>query len=638
MDRFSVYTRVSGAKGSKQDENFSRGSQQELGRMYGERQGWTLEGFYHDSQTGTDYEDRKEVQAVLQKVKLGLVRHVVFAVIDRIGRDMAVIERFITDIYNMGGKVSVASSGATYDDAETCIEDNFFEIAVADYERRKIKRRTTDGRINAFKLGSYAKRPPYGYVTKKTIRHVGGMNVKFTDLEISELDAVTIRLILEHYAITRSKISAVKYANEHNLYHNGKLGNWHYSTLCDVISNAEIYAGILQTMTLFDEDKKRRKPLQVKENPTIEYTYPAIISRELAERVMVASRLNDGKSYGTTRPKPLIKLVYCSCGRRARYETHTTLALSRYVCPTNSKNRRDKFEGRLNTGRLVCGHYISPIHFIRKLKAYLDTLDSDAYVTAFELELAQLIKDTKYSHDELERIEIERETVKASKDDIAKRFMLLPIEQLQALSGVLEEESKRLQEDLDGLAVIYAEKQKEFTSKNRILQGIGINFIDFPMTEDPYLIPATEKMLEAVVNIKHAQRHGLDATAFKPDAMDALALTAQSQGVYQQQTKEAFEHLLKPQLEKVRESISELRAALEGEDWGRVSYLMAFLGMRFEATFSEPDTRTRRASIRLLVDYREGETPSAFADVVRDANPLEGGITDTLGSRRGSWS
>lgn len=331
MDRAAVVTRVST---DTQKNNFSQEYQYETCKRYSELQGWKIYGHYHDTQTGTDYLERKAVRDVLALLDSKLIEHVVFMAIDRVGRESEVIKSFIKAIYDRDGYVSIAGSNRTYDTYNECVAAEIWNIAMAESERLKILSRTQPSRLMAFKKGSYAKKAPYGYRTvSKTVDRQ-----KFVYLEIVESDAATIRLALEYYSRTRSKSATLRYMNNERLSFKGNPHTlWHSETLKRLLRDTELYTGNPQKIRYIPQ-----KPVS-KDNPEIEYTYPPIISRELADRVRIANSLNDHK--GTDKPakdRPFVGLVSCTCGRKALLESSSSLAKSGFYCQSRFHNKRVK--------------------------------------------------------------------------------------------------------------------------------------------------------------------------------------------------------------------------------------------------------------------------------------------------------
>lgn len=557
MEKTVVYTRVSG---KAQDDNYSKGVQFEACESFAAQHNWGIHSHLHDTQSGKDFQSRANFQECIRLVRLGVAQYVTFSVIDRIGRDFQVFESFTKEIYQHGGKIAVAGNNKVYQSYDEFWLECISEVAEAVKERLKIKKRTGDARMKAFLEGSYMKRAPFGYVIETRIKKINGMKERFNDLEIVKPQAESIERILEKYVETRSIAAVCRFANEEGLHHSieatGEVKTfWHYQTVRTIIEEADMYAGIPQQVKFRDtpprKDKETGELKIPKDNPEITYTYPEVISKELAKSVRLARMQGQGRVNETDRPKPFHRLVLCSCGRHAVYETHQTLKLAKFMCSSWSQVKQAKNVRGKEYHANPCKHSISPVFFTGALEAYLEALDPDGFVSTAELALLEVFDTYTGMQGLLNSIDAKKTELSEMKTSLVRRSILLDPENEadKVKLAVFDEEVVKLQGEINQLAEQYR------------------------------LEEARKAKIETLFN--------------------ELDITYEVRASFLNQLGDFNLSKVVPRLDKVRVSLTALKTALAAEAWDEVSRLMVFLGLRFEADFSEPGKLARRASIKV---------------------------------------
>ncbi len=569
MERQAIVTRVSS---DGQRGNFSEEYQKDTCERYGNGMGWETYGQFHDVQTGTDYLKRKAVRTVLELLDSKIIQHVTFMSIDRVGRESEVIKQFVKDIYAKGGDVSIAGSNRTYESYLECITDQIWNIAQAEGERLRMMARTQPNRLLAFKKGSYAKRAPYGY---RTVSSGARLKQKFVSLEVVESDGETIRSILTYFAKTRSKSATLRYANTEKLSYMGNpQSNWHPGTLKRTIAYANVYAGIPQILRY-----SPKEPVG-KDNPEIEYTYPAIISLELAQAVNLANSLNDHKGTELKNPKPFTKLVWCECGKRANYEESRNLASSLFKCPTGQLNKRNRNLNRHVRYENACNHGISPVILERVLRAYLYNLDSELFISELEIELMDYYMKAMNLMADITAIKASRDSAEIRRKRYRERILETDPIEFPDFVAEINSAIKELQFEIDNLAERESPIKQELNMIEKTFSQLDLPLFNNLLHEIGEWEPdeQDEKLLEEI----YRRYSGLEIMNLGLD-----------------QIIPELRHRIHPRMTKVRSAVQELSGAVDHQDWEKVSYLMALLGLRFRADFAEPGISKRRKTIRI---------------------------------------
>lgn len=163
--RVAIYLRVSS---SKQLDGYGLDVQEDRCRAWVDYQlkgtPHTIVDVYCDGGVSGKLAHRDELDRLTSDIEAGLVDSVVFAKLDRIGRTMRNIHRWVYDVTDYGVRVATA-------DGRIDSEDQMFGIQLsllaymAEVEHALILERTLGGRIKKIAGGGWASgTPPYGYM------------------------------------------------------------------------------------------------------------------------------------------------------------------------------------------------------------------------------------------------------------------------------------------------------------------------------------------------------------------------------------------------------------------------------------------------------------------------------------------
>ncbi|MDV6373311.1 recombinase family protein [Deinococcus arenicola] len=597
MERAIIYTRVSS---KNQDDNYSQGQQIQLCTDFVKSQGWEVYQQLHDTQSGTDFYSRENLQKCIELITLGVAQYLTFSAVDRMGRNFGVFEKLTRRIYEVGGKIAIASKNKIYDNYDEFWLQCITDAADSVKEILRLSNRTGSARMKAYLSGSYMKRPPYGYVIKTEIRKTSnGRKEKFNILEVIIPQQESINIILEKYVELKSVTAAAKYANDNKLYNSVELTGeiktiWSYSTIIKIIDNAEMYAAVPLIIkfreTPFGKDKETGLVKVTKDNPEIPYTFPRIIPDELAQSVALTRKQSQNRINTTSRDKPFKGFVWCKCGRKAYYEDNTNPKHRRFVCASGSRGKQYHTIGKAYDNTSACTHSTSVIFFVEAIKQFLEELDTDSFITRAELSLIESSEAHTIFKMTLEKIaEKKAELIKIRSSIIRNSARLDPEEDIEILRGFAEE-VKLLQSEIDELAETYSNQVVKMTKLEKIFSSLGLQW-----EENISILAEKSKTFQGMVKIT-------------------------------------------PKLTHARETINTLREAVAARNWDAVGESMARLGLRFEADFSLRGKLARRASIRvffqmeseLFPDSGEGEGIAkdtlSGSDALREGDVLVGGF------------
>ncbi|WP_432006345.1 recombinase family protein [Streptomyces parvus] len=165
MLRVAVYLRVSTAK---QLDGYGLDVQEARCRAWIEYQlkgvPHKLVGIYCDGGVSGKLAHREDLDRLTADIELGLVDVVVFAKLDRIGRTMRNIHRWVYDVTDHGVRIATADGRIDSDDQMFGIQLSLLAY-MAEVEHALILERTMGGRIQKVAGGGWASgAPPYGYM------------------------------------------------------------------------------------------------------------------------------------------------------------------------------------------------------------------------------------------------------------------------------------------------------------------------------------------------------------------------------------------------------------------------------------------------------------------------------------------
>ncbi|MEF2277154.1 recombinase family protein [Deinococcus sp. YIM 134068] len=605
MRRFVVYTRVSTGG---QDDNTSQPVQLAACRFFGEEQGWQLDQTIHDTKSGSSFHTRKGVQDVLTLVESGRVSDVVFFRIDRVGRDGEVIKKFVGDIYKYGGAVSIVSKNQTYPSAAKCIRDNFFEVAVAEYELMTIRERMVEGRMHLFQAGSVHGRLPFGYETKKITRSQDGYSKKFKEAVIIEKHAESIREALIRFVEFRSLIKTVRWLNRHPEYigQEGEGGRFTTKVVLQIIRNAMLYAG---------------EPFeQVFSGVKRQFRLPPIIDLELAVRVNEAELLRE-RVTEESKPGPFRGLVYCeNCGERAYIRRSEAYGKAKQflMCASYDRKLKKRAAGRSDVADTKCLSTIGVGVLRSKLDDYLKQFDDEEYGTKHEWVVVDQVMSFYELEDDIKAFKVKREEFKMKRSDLIKT--LTQHGHYEEIASEVNYQLKTIVNESDTLAEQLSTLENRRKVRRLVLTRLGVNVerlkINVPTIreEDGSFVVgkgmklATREEAESCVRDVVREQvfwQGVNLDPLKDTRRELEAYAATARG-----------KTPPPMTEHLSRRVERLKDALNAEDWGEVNRLMVELGLRFVVPFAERSTSKRRAAVRVVVDFA----------------PLEDALTGTGGA------
>ena len=294
--------------------------------------------------------DRPGMSELRQDLKRGVYDIIYVLNTDRIARDVIYLNIIITDILIY--KKQIIINGKDYINNP----ENKFELtilgAVAELERAKIMERNTRGKMHRLKEGQLVGGRLFGYTYyPKTV-------ASLPRLEIDEPNAKFIRFIFEAYA--RGNTSATAIAQ--HLKDVGVRGEKKDLDVCHIryILNNHTYAGTKYFNRLTDRKNNDGKRATVERDKSewIGIPVPAIVSKELFEKVQERLKYNRECYRNARGTQPLSNLVFCAkCKRRCigfrkfysvkRLKAETYYKRHYFQCSTHGKNHNPQIDMRL---------------------------------------------------------------------------------------------------------------------------------------------------------------------------------------------------------------------------------------------------------------------------------------------------
>ncbi|WP_197474677.1 recombinase family protein [Deinococcus puniceus] len=570
MRRYYVYTRVSTL--GKQAENTSQHVQLAACKAYGEENGLIFVDWIHDSQSAVDWENRKGITELKSVAESGEITDVIFYKIDRTGRDGEVKE-LIRFLYDKNVKVSISHKGRSYETAYACIQDNFWELAVSEYERNTIIERTMSGKVYQFQNGGVIKRPIAGYDTKKVLRNVNGKQIRVTHAVINPAKAAAIRRLFQVFNDTQSEGATVRAMNlefpdliqqRETLRRNLK----------SILSNAMSYAGLPVTESF--------------NGHTREFRYDPILDIETASKTMAYLSAYSRKR--STNITPLAGIVKCKCGMNARASmVPARLHYARsygFSCDSYSTYKRLKTLGAIKD-KPKCCHNVRISYMTAALETFFEKTDEDSFITAFESALTKQLEDYNSRLSALERLKAARLKHEENKSNIMQTITELA--RNPEFSGIIKEFAKQIAEIDTALSKVTEsiKKVSESVSSSRlILTRLGLS-------TEHYERPTAKTLESGQVTVTYNNQEYLF------ESMHAFKVST----VREQMRTDLFDSRIYDNLDSLNNRIAAIRQAIKDEDWAYVNPALAELGVWVIVPFAQTDRDKRRTDIRVTVDF-----------------------------------
>jgi len=588
--QYAIYTRVST---QQQEDNSSISRQVQACAKWGSDNGWTQIEHIHDSITGKSYSERPGIQRVLDLVESGKVTDVICYSIDRTGREALVIQTFFKDIYLRGGKVTIVTKGKTYPTFNAIKKDTLFDVAVAEWERTQIEDRMSQGKMFAFKeLKSYIYSPAYGYDIKSRQIMQNGHKVKYTYLVPNESEAEFVRIACEKFVELKNLSETSRYLNSIGIKAK-KNGKFSTIQLNQILGRVIMYSG------------QPREETYMGETRTIEY--PALITPELAQQVLLTLQVVSKKQTGsTTTTPPFVKLVRCiHCGRVGVANMGWRKGNSNkfgFVCQSLRTERNDKSKtGVSATASTECRSQVAYKVFHDALISFLDTVDIEGIETQYEFELSKLVTGVKQLHMHIDGKVTERESLKAKQRNLVDASIKLAgDDNFAAMVSVYSENVKEIQQQLDLLDYGIRQDKKLLDSRMKVFDSLGISLEDI----DKFILKPVVK------TVSFADLSNLGGV------IDNLYGDKQQKQreLREHAAKQSFKRFIREEALKVRDTLTQLRADLEAEEFERVNLTMVKLGLHFTVNFAEGDRKARNETVGVLVDFEPLENLLSTSD------------------------
>ncbi|MBX3057465.1 MAG: recombinase family protein [Anaerolineae bacterium] len=323
--RAVLYARVSSDDTKKDGLNLA--GQLDMCREYAQSHGWPVIAELAEDERGVSGArwDAPELGKALEMAQGGQLDVLIVREMDRFARKLAK-QLVIEEQFKRAG-VGVVYVLEEYADSPEGRLSKHIRATIAEYEREKIKERTSRGRRRSITQGNvlvYGYGAPYGYRLVKD-------NGRAT-LIICEDEARIIRLIFEWYTVEGLTMRAiarrltdmrVPTPADVNSYPDGRkkrgAGEWVGGSVANILNN-ETYAG-----TWWYGKRNGRTGVINSQESLLSVTVPAIISRETWELAQGRKVENKAKAARNTRHDYLLRgLLRCGhCGAPFRVLTMT---------------------------------------------------------------------------------------------------------------------------------------------------------------------------------------------------------------------------------------------------------------------------------------------------------------------------
>lgn len=569
MNRFIIYTRVSTQ--GKQAENTSQHVQKAACMAYGEEQQWIFAGWIHDTQSAVKWDERTGITELKELAATGEITDVVFYRIDRTGRDSEV-KSLIEYLYKHKVRVSLSHKSRTYETAYSCIQDNFWELAVSEYERNTTIERTFSGKIYQFRNNGMIGKPITGYSTRKIYREVDGKRVKITEPFMETIKQDAIKCLFETFIATKSEIKTSREINSKYpdvLQRTTSINR----NLSKILSNAPLYAGLPFTERFMEH--------------TREFSYPAVIDLETASKI--AAYLSTYTKKYSDNVTPFNGVVTCSCGKKAKSRFSSqgdgTYSYS-FVCKDKDTYLRNKSEGS-NTDKPKCNGHLRVSYVIKALNKFFSGDESEQFISSFEIEITKQLEKYNTRLSDMERLKDTRSKLETQKLNIMESISSLAGN--PEFMGVIRNFAQQVA-DIDKELASVSESIKKvndsISKSTIILNRIGVDLEHF---QRPKAITLDDKRI--LVEYKGKEHYFKNMYEY------------QTSEIRQDMKDELYNSRVKPSADKLRERADRIMAEIENKNWAFVTAELSELGVRITVPLAEQDLRKRRAGVRVAVDF-----------------------------------
>lgn len=557
---FAVSTRVST---DGQTDGTSKAVQADSCKQFGESRNWEYVATFDDVISGgSNFEDRPAMQEILKLLQRRVITDVIFFNVDRAARDLDVLKKLFTEIYRLGGCISIAQKGRTYGSYSEEYDDCLFEGFISMYEKQKIRSRTESGKIFAFENDAVIAIVKTGYKRVKESRIINGRTHTLTCAGIDENAAEYVNLILDTIIECGNKNAAMVKLNKQGVKTiNGLPMRPH--VFDDIAGNVMLYAGepVLESIRV---DNKSRTLTRTKR-------YPAIVTLEKAHKIQ---KILDSIVRKNANPnKPFLGVGYCKhCGKKA-FVSKSKNAKGGYLlmCSdyknalTTNQRRSEKVETTECNRHISLQPVIDAIHHFLLHNYNNDSLEMGNFeikVTAKTIKIISLENDIK-------TIDADNDALETEISTLTKAYVShLSNPDFMDISKELNNQIKQKRQQVTDLQDARAKLLQEIQDRKRGLGTLGI-------------MPSEADYLDI--------RNRCEKSWTKPVTKDTQF----------ELIKEIYARHILPGTQGTREKIQALVQELAVENWEQVNGLMHSIGLSFTVDFSEPDREIRRNSVRV---------------------------------------
>lgn len=557
--QFAVYTRVSS---DGQSDGTSPAVQFESGKNYGLSKGWEYVTVCHDSISGgMDYAERPAMAEIIKLLKTRKITDVIFYNVDRAARDLSVIKELYLKIYELGGRVSIASKQRTYESYMAAYDDSLFEGFLAMWQRQKIRQTTESGTIFAFENMSILKQVKTGYKSVPDVRMIHGKAHTLRKPVIDEQGRELVLAIVDAILETGNKTAALTKLNKAGIRTlSGKDIQSHLAqSICD---NALMYAGQPVKESIKVDNGTRTL--------TREMVYPAIIDLETAYKLIKVNK--SAIRYKANPNKPLLGVGRCAhCGKSAIVMANDRMRAG-YILLCSSK--KSAYANNQRLGKKVitteCERSLSITPVKEKIIQYLtqNQNQTESLFRSFEIRLSEKIIYIAKLENKLRSLREESETL----EDEIKRLtkVYIGIADNPDASDILRELNSQIKESREQATKILeniSQIADEIEDRKNALAVTGIHITDSDITAIQEIIP--------------------DGDLRKTVQFDTI--------------KHVFRQIIGNKAAHIQDSISEIVSALHADNWADANRLMREVGVTFTVDFSQADRDERRKGIRVYL-------------------------------------
>lgn len=464
--RYIIYGRVS--TGSQQG-NTSLPLQEDAGVAFGNEREWQHVRTVTDDGVSGIALDRPGVKQLLAALQNREADTVVFAKVDRAGRDVGVLDSLFTSIYAAGAKVAIVSEARVFETLSDLKRSTVFLQAMSAYEHLSIRERIVSGRLAHVKRGSFMSRPIYGYQFVKEIRDGVRINIPVPH---SGESPVVVRIIDEFLAGT-SRTAIVHDLNQDGIPTRRHRGMWHIGTATDILSRANLYAGETFTREITVGGVKY----------PVTYQYPAIIDPDTAQAVTRTLQIRPRKGIVT----PFKGVLFCNCGgytvgrgwTRRYGRTYYRLACHSVVVQDYYRRIGGTHDAP------VCGYTISYRDIVRAVRAFI----AEDGAKGMRGHVSRLRDELGEAQVAIAQLGYEREMLQADRMRLANRIITeFDSPDFASMKGVLNEQLGELDRGLNERAARQRGLEAVVSQQHRALEAIGVDFNQGGWREGKFVI------------------------------------------------------------------------------------------------------------------------------------------------------